>query len=54
MEFWGYDLEKVKPNLLLLFYYFLNFPFKTFGALLFNLKRFRNIFKAVKRRLLFL
>lgn len=52
IEFWGYDLEYVNPNFLLLFYYFLNFPFKTSGALLFNLRRFRNIFKAIKRRLL--
>ncbi|WP_068671793.1 sulfotransferase family protein [Thermosulfurimonas dismutans] len=51
MEFWGYDFEKVSPNYLFFVYYLITFPIKTSMALIFNLRRSKNIFNAMKRRL---
>ncbi len=46
-----YELEKIRPNYLMLFYYYLSFPVKISLALLMNLNRMKNIAETLKRRM---
>lgn len=48
---YGYEDANVKPNYLLLIWYYISFPFKLILALLFNIGRIKNIVQVIKRRL---
>lgn len=47
----GYEMESIRPNLLLLIYYVLIWPFKLGLALLLNADRMGKIIPSIKRRL---
>lgn len=51
MRSYRYAAEKLRPNPLLLAYYYLSFPVKIFLALLMNLNRMKNILETLKRRM---
>lgn len=51
MQEYGYSLEKVKVNPILIALSLVTFPCKLFLALIFNLKRTKNIVNAIKKRL---
>jgi len=47
----GYTVCDVKPNYPLLMWYYVSFPFQITLAFLFNIKRTKNIFRSIARRL---
>lgn len=46
-----YEQEKIRPNILLLIYYFISFPFKLAFAFALNLNRMKSILETLRRRL---
>ena len=46
----GYDLNQYKYNPLILIFYYLNLPFVILIALMFNIKRYKNIIESMKKR----
>jgi hypothetical protein len=45
----GYTLSGFKPNEFLIFYYYMTFPLKMSIALLFNIKRMKNLFGTINK-----
>ena len=48
---YGYKIDKIKPNYLVLIYLFASFPFKIALALILNIGRMKNIIEILKRRI---
>ncbi len=51
MLFYGYKLDKFKPNIFELLIMLLSFPLKIITALMLNIKRMKNIVETIKRRM---
>jgi hypothetical protein len=51
MEEMNYQIIEVKPNMLIVWYYYVLYPFKLSVAILLNLGRMKNVLETLKRRL---
>lgn len=51
MLHFNFELANIHPNILMLFFYVLIFPFKIMASLLMNLDRMKNILDTLKRRM---
>lgn len=47
----NYEIIGIKPNMLIVWYYYILYPFKLSVAVLLNLGRMKNVFETLKRRL---